>query len=125
MRARSRYGRPHRRRDEMFWLVVGIVIFVVLIIVGAVGLTASQYMNARTETCTVTDKDRTRTENGSDMRVYTEECGVLKVQDLFFAGEFSSADTFSALKEGETYEFDLSGYRIPLLSAFPIVRGYK
>lgn len=90
-----------------------------LIVVG----NALPYTNTQTLTCTVESKDRTRDKDGnSDMRVYTEDCGVLRVKDMFFAGEWNSADTYSKIKEGQTYTITTSGYRVGFLSSFPIIR---
>lgn len=70
--------------------------------------------------CVVTDKDRTRSsEGGSEMRVYTENCGTLKVGDNWFVGQFNAADIYGGLKEGNTYDFETRGYRIPIISMFP------
>lgn len=80
------------------------------------------YSNPRDLTCHVTDKDRAARDGGSDMRVYTDECGVLKVQDLFWAGEFSSSDTFAAIEPGRTYRFHVTGIRMPVFSVFPNIR---
>ena len=66
------------------------------------------------------DKDRvTGTEGKSNMRVYTEQCGVLNVEDSLLDLQFNSADVFSSIKVGETYDFKTRGFRIPLLSMFP------
>ena len=55
-------------------LVVGIAL------AGAVGVSAANVTHVATQTCTVTDKDRTKNSEGnSEMRVYTNECDVLEV----------------------------------------------
>ena len=84
------------------------------------------YANPRDMTCHVEDKDRTaRSKGGSDMRIYTRECGVLKVQDLFWAGRFDSADVFGAIEPGHTYRFHVTGVRIEFFSVFPNVRSVE
>ncbi len=70
--------------------------------------------------CLVDDKDRTSYEGESDMRVYTD-CGVFQVGDNLLAGKFNSADTFSQIKIGETYYFKTYGWRLPILSQFPVI----
>lgn len=70
--------------------------------------------------CVVTDKDRTTNSEGqSDMRVYTENCGVFSVKDSIFIMRFDSADTFSQIKVGDTYDFESRGFRVGILSQFP------
>ena len=81
-----------------------------------------KYSNPHTHTdCLVESKDRTTTDNGSEMRVYTS-CGVFSVQDMLFAGDFTSADKYASLDPGKTYTINTTGYRIPLFSAFPVIR---
>lgn len=71
-------------------------------------------------TCTVTGHDRTTERNGgSDMRVYTAECGTFRVADNWFAGHFASADVFGSIQDGQAYTFETRGGRIPVLSSFP------
>ena len=81
--------------------------------------------HTETQTCTVKDKDRTSSvdadgNRSSDARVYTD-CGVMSVGDDLLTGHFSSADTYSDIEVGKTYEFKTRGYRVPLFSRFPNV----
>jgi hypothetical protein len=92
----------------------------VLLILFAVGFSFAQNVNRQVRTCTVEDKDRTTGYKGkSDMRVYTTNCGVLKVSDSLINGHFNSADTYSQIQKGHTYRFTTVGYRFPLFSQFP------
>lgn len=75
--------------------------------------------------CTVTDKDRASDGNGgSDMRIYAEGCNgdsgmrVFQVADNIFVGEFASANTFAEIEIGKTYDLEIRGSRIPVLSMF-------
>lgn len=100
-----------------------VFVFFVLGIVGSIF-----FMNARgvAEGCVVTDKDRATTSEGSsDMRIYTSNCGVLIIGDNVFTGTFDSADIYSNIDVGKTYDFKVTGYRIPLLSMFPSIYGYE
>lgn len=79
-----------------------------------------------TQTCTVTDKDRTSTTDSegnvtSVHRVYTEQCGILEVADALPRGQFDSADVYASLEPGQTYEVTTIGWRVPFFSAFPVV----
>lgn len=98
---------------------------VLIIIAGAVGVTiASQHAGEQTRTCTVTSKDRTTDRDGrSDARIYTEQCGTMQISDLFARGQFDSADIYSAIQEGHTYEITSVGWRVGFLSAFPKILG--
>lgn len=100
--------------------VIGLILF-------GVGFTFyAPYTNSKTRVCTVEDKDRAQRAKGkSDMRVYTTECGVLAVDDMFLAGEWTSADTYNDIKVGKTYEFTTTGFRVGILSTFPIIRDVQ
>ncbi len=105
------------------------VIFVGAVLVMAA--TAGFWIFSNTQTssvaaCVVTDKDRTTDHDGaSSMRVYTENCGVLAVGDSLVSGIFNSADIYSAISVGGTYNFELRGVRVPILSSFPIITSYE
>lgn len=103
-------------RDKKF---IAAIIGVALVVVGAIGFGLAYYLNTSTQTaCVVEDKDRTRSENGSDMRVYTENCGVLQVSDNLLKFHFDSSDVFNEIEVGKTYDFETFGYRVPVLSQF-------
>lgn len=92
----------------------------------AVGIATLVYFGSIKETvrtgCTVVDKDRvSKSEGGSDMRIYTEGCGNLKVSDALLKGKFNSSDTYRKLEVGHTYDLTTTGYRVGFLSAFPNV----
>lgn len=91
-----------------------------LVVLAGVGGSIYYAGHEETRTCTVESKDRTTKQDGSSsMRVYTEQCGVLGVGDMWWLFKFDSADTYSAIKEGSTYEVTTVGFRVPLLSIFP------
>jgi len=97
---------------------VGIIVMV-LIFGGSCMINNS---NRQTQVCTVTEKDRTmKREGGSDMRVYTEDCGTLSVADNWVNGIMNSADVYAQIKPGNTYEFETVGFRVPILSGFPTI----
>lgn len=107
------------------WVVAGIGAGIVGVIVCGLivfGVSAG-YTNPRDLACTVTNTDRAKTDSGSDMRVYTKECGVLHVQDLLWGGEFNSADTFALIHPNHTYKFHVTGIRVGFFSVFPNIRS--
>lgn len=83
------------------------------------------YSNPRDLTCTVTSTDRAKSDGGSDARVYTKECGVLNVQDMFWGRQFNSADVFAAIEPGHKYKFHVTGVRWPFWSIFPHIRSVE
>lgn len=102
-----------------------IPVFVIIAICLGFLFVSIPYTNAKTYSqCLVTDKDRTVVNNKSDMRVYTS-CGTFRTKDMLFAGEFNSADTYASFVPGNTYDIETTGYRIPIVSSFPIIREVK
>lgn len=103
----------------LFGILVG------ALIIGAIIFGIANAVHTETQTCTVKDKDRTSSvdadgNRSSDARIYTD-CGVMSVGDDLLTGHFSSADTYSNIEVGKTYEFKTRGYRIPFFSRFPNV----
>lgn len=75
--------------------------------------------------CEVTDKDRTSNSEGkSSMRVYTT-CGTFEVADSVFVGRWDSADVYGDIEIGQTYDFTVRGFRIPIASTFPNIDTYE
>lgn len=109
-------------------LVITGGVVVLLLTAGGIGAALwSESANETTRTCAVTDKDRTtvstRDSTRSDMRIYTEDCGTLAVNDLITRGQFNSADIYASIEPGNTYEITTVGWRTPWLSMFPVVLG--
>jgi hypothetical protein len=108
---------------------VASAIVIGLVVVGGAGAAVyAERGNQTTQTCTVTDKDRTTVTSRdsaprSDMRIYTEDCGTMQVSDLLTQGQFESADIYAAIEPGHTYQITTVGWRIGWLSAFPTILG--
>lgn len=115
----------HKRNKFMFRLVpIMMVVIGVLAVIGVIGVIftvgSGTFVTSQETGCVVEDKDRTTDRDGnSQMRIYTENCGVLSVKDNIFIGQVDSANIYGSIKPGETYDFTTKGYRIPLLSMFP------
>jgi hypothetical protein len=115
----------HRRGLPTSGIAFIMLAFVVL---AAAGITFSIINATHVEhrTCTVNDKDRTTVSdsdgnNKSDMRVYTDQCGVLHVADSLLSWTWHSSDTYASMKTGHTYRVTTRGFRVPFLSMFPNV----
>lgn len=113
-----------RRSGKAGLFVIAPLIVLAVIVIG--GFTLSSYIipasSSNTTACVVTDKDRTtNSEGSSSMRVYTENCGTLEVSSNLFKGVFNSADVYSSIEVGKTYDFEATGFRFGLFSMFPKV----
>ena len=85
--------------------------------------------NDHTYTATITDKNRIYTKGFSYYLVYTEDENgdvlVLKDKDTLFRWKFDSSDVYANLKVGDTYKFDVVGYRIKPLSCYENIIKYE
>jgi hypothetical protein len=97
-------------------------LLVAVLFVGGIAFNIINATHVSHRTCTVNDKDRTSKSNGkSDMRVYTDQCGVMHVGDSILSWTFHSADTYASIKPGHTYKMTTRGFRVPFFSMFPNV----
>jgi len=68
-----------------------------------------------TATCNVVEKERVTKKDSSKYLIFCEE-EVFENTDNFFKLKFNSSDIYRDIKEGEEYEFEVYGWRIPFLS---------
>lgn len=100
----------------MIAIVGGIV---VLGFIGSIIFAVAGASRVEEKSCTVVSKESVANQDtGHEYRVYTEQCGTLTVEDTLIKMRFNSADTYGMLKEGETYNMALMGFRMPLFSQF-------
>ena len=76
------------------------------------------YQTGEVTTITVSEKEVVHSKDNSTYLIYTEGGEVLENSDLLFYGKFNSSDFQAKLKEGETYEVKVFGWRIPFLSRY-------
>ena len=101
-------------------LLISFCVLVGVLTVGFIGFaTFNSLAIKNTDTCTVESKERAISGDSSTKLIYTEECGVLSVDDSILHGKFNSADTYGEIKEGSTYVFETRGARNGLFSMFP------
>lgn len=121
MRNRQNFTNRQRKKSSMRnWTFLGLFVIVILIVGGS----SVAYLGSKdTMTCTVESKERTThvsDGNSSQQKlVYTKDCGVLTVDDAWYAGKFNSADTYGSLEKGNRYTFETIGWRNGWFSWFP------
>ena len=84
-----------------------------------VGGSFSYYSSAEDVQITVNDKEHVMYRNGSDLEdkymVYSESEVFENTDDIFYF-KFNSSDVQNELKEGNSYNVKVVGWRIPFLS---------
>ena len=93
-----------------------------IVVIGLIIFSIICALNKDSVTATVTDK-QVRGESGT-YYVYTDE-EVFVVKDSLFYSRWDSSDDWSMIEIGETYEFDVTGYRIPILSRYRNIIDYE
>lgn len=87
-------------------------------------LSACSHVNVTNETCKVTGKESVNTSESHQYRVYTN-CGVYIIEDQLTRFHFNSADVYSRIEVGKTYQIESSGYRVGFLSMFKAINKIK
>ena len=107
-------------------------IFIFLVagfIIGTIGFHMAAYFHTQTFTAKVSGKERITEQSSKDSfnsyyLIYTDH-GTLKLEDDLFRGNFNSSDVYGSLKTDSTYTFQVSGYRIGFISAYPNIIEVK
>jgi hypothetical protein len=96
-----------------------------MLAVAAIGLVATgcapKYEGDSTD-CLVNDKQAISRDSATDYRIFST-CGVFGVQDDPFIGQWNSADTFTSIEVGKTYDFEAYGWRNGFFSTFPNIKS--
>lgn len=98
-------------------------ILLALLLVTLVGCNFWYVLGTQRETTfTVEDKERITTGTGDTLQskylVFTDK-GVFENTDSLLNWKFNSSDVYGELKEGQTYEAQVYGWRVPFLSLYP------
>lgn len=112
------YNSRYASSNKSGWILVGLIALAVAVVIG---FTVKAYYGNDLHTgCVVSEKDRvSKSEGGSEMRIYTENCGTFVVSDSLIKTDFNSADRYSKIKVGKTYDITSYGFRFGLFSMFP------
>lgn len=102
--------------------IIAVGAFSAAAIAASVGYIASE---GTLEPCTVLDKTTVVSGDSHQMRV-TTTCGTLVVKDTLLPRiTLDAADRYGTLREGSTYRLDTVGWRVPLLSQFPVILDHS
>lgn len=94
-----------------------IAIIIIAWIAGSIVFRALPLLTQETVSVTVTEKERIRDGDNDKYLIWTED-EVFENTDEFLLGKFNSSDIYGNLKENETYECKVYGWRIPLFSTY-------
>lgn len=111
-------------------LALAILATIVLIIGAGVGGCATQtFIRNEYIECEVTDKESITQDGGHRYLIYCEtkdgETKVFENTDQLIYGKFDSSDVYADIEVGKTYNFTVSGVRVPVFSWYENIVDYK
>lgn len=107
---------------------------IALVVIAVIAFPVMNFSNDHTYTVTITDKERVTTQFAKDnidskYLIYGEDENgktyVFENTDTLFRGKFNSSDVFGALKEGETYELTVVGFRVHIFNWYENIIDFK
>lgn len=111
-----------------------ITLVIIAVIVAVVVVPVMNFTNDHQYTITITDKERVTTQSDKDnisskYLIYGEDENgktyVFEDTDTLFRGKFNSSDVYGALKEGETYELTVIGFRVHIFNWYENIIDFK
>lgn len=111
-----------------------ITLVIIAVIVAVVVVPVMNFTNDHQYTITITDKERVTTQvaegqTDSKYLIYGEDENgktyVFEDTDTLFRWKFNSSDVFGALKEGETYELTVIGFRVHIFNWYENIIDFK
>ena len=107
-------------------LIFVLVIFSMLaLLVSSVVYTIAAYNHTQEYKGTITEKYNKRTNKEDKFYIILDNKTVIKNSDLLFKGKFDSAEIQAKLKVGDEVTIKTVGFRIPILSTYPILYEYE
>jgi hypothetical protein len=103
------------KESAVVFLALGLIVTVV------VGTCSVPYWTKSRIIATVEKTERVNSSSGENSKsyylVFTDQ-ETLKNTDTLFYLKFNSSDLYGQIKDGETYEFTVYGFRIPFFSMY-------
>lgn len=114
--------------------LLGYLTAIALVVIAVIAVPVINFSNDHTYTVTITDKERVTTQSAKDSidskyLIYGEDENgktyVFEDSDTLFRWKFNSSDVYGALKEGETYELTVIGFRVHILNWYENIVDFK
>lgn len=114
--------------------LLGCLTAIALVVIAVIAIPVISFSNDHAYTVTITDKERVTTQvaegqTDSKYLIYGEDENgktyVFEDTDTLFRWKFNSSDVFGALKEGETYELTVIGFRVHIFNWYENIIDFK
>ena len=112
---------------------LGCLTAILLVVIAVIAVPVVNFTNDHKYTITITDKERVTAQSAKDniskYLIYGEDENgktyVFEDTDTLFRWKFNSSDVYGALKEGETYELTVIGFRVHILNWYENIVDFK
>lgn len=113
---------------------LGCLTAIALVVIAVIAIPVISFSNDHAYTVTITDKERVTTQvaegqTDSKYLIYGEDENgktyVFEDTDTLFRWNFNSSDVFGVLKEGETYELTVIGFRVHIFNWYENIIDFK
>lgn len=113
---------------------LGCLTAIALVVIAVIAIPVISFSNDHAYTVTITDKERVTTQvaegqTDSKYLIYGEDENgktyVFEDTDTLFRWKFNSSDVFGVLKEGETYELTVIGFRVHIFNWYENIIDFK
>lgn len=113
---------------------LGCLTAIALVVIAIIAIPVISFSNDHAYTVTITDKERVTTQvaegqTNSKYLIYGEDENgktyVFEDTDTLFRWKFNSSDVFGVLKEGETYELTVIGFRVHIFNWYENIIDFK
>ena len=113
---------------------LGCLTAIALVVIAVIAIPVISFRNDHAYTVTITDKERVTTQvaegqTDSKYLIYGEDENgktyFFEDTDTLFRWKFNSSDVFGALKEGETYELTVIGFRVHIFNWYENIIDFK
>lgn len=114
--------------------LTAISLVIIAVIVTVIVVPVMNFSNDHKYIVTITDKERVTTQSDKDnidskYLIYGEDENgktyVFEDTDTLFRWKFNSSDVYGALKEGETYELTVIGFRVHIFNWYENIIDFK
>ena len=100
--------------------LLGCLTAIALVVIAVIAVPVINFSNDHTYTVTSIDSKYLIYGEDENGKTY-----VFEDTDTLFRGKFNSSDVYGALKEGETYELTVIGFRIHILNWYENIIDFK
>ncbi|MDT0750775.1 hypothetical protein [Staphylococcus chromogenes] len=106
-------------------MLVALTLFLAINVIGLIVFIIAEYNHTQEYKGIITEKYNKQSEGEGKFYIVLDDKTVIENSDLLFKGKFNSADIQPKLKVGDKVTIKTVGFRIPILSTYPILYEFE